>query len=285
MRARDCPFCELVVSILEKGTKTWQNATPPDSTEKIVIQWNFSGFHAKQFILGAYVCMSTDLLYESIHCARAKFDEFIDFDGVRQWISACNQKHGKHGGGCLPTPFNLAILPKTGKRQLDFRVIDIDNMCIAYAPQRCRYIALSYVWGTRKKSRLVLTSHNEETLMEPGALISARASIPNTILDAMTVVHKLQERYLWVDSLCLFQDDAGELEECVAIMDLFYEMSILTIVAADGEDSWAGLRGVEPTPRQLNRTVREIVPGLNMAIILDMDILLRRSTYSTRAWT
>jgi hypothetical protein len=158
-------------------------------------------------------------------------------------------------------------------------------MCIVYAPLRCRYLALSYVWGVRKEVRLVLTSHNEETLMQPGALSNAQISIPNTIMDAISVVRKLRERYLWVDSLCLVQDDVGELHACVSLMDLFYEMAILTIVAADGGDAWAGLQGVEPTPRRMNRRVREISPGLNMTTMRDMDGMLRRSAYSTRAWT
>ena len=286
IRARNCPFCELVASICSrKGSASWDTFTPPDDSEEVVVQWRKNGFSTQFFPIECYVCISGDLLDKDPYCVRATFDEFIDFDSVNRWISKCNQEHRGYGGACCPTPFNLAILPRAGKRQLDFRVIDVNTMCIVYAPLRCRYIALSYIWGTRKKSRLVLTSHNEETLMQPGALAKARGSIPNTILDAITVARKLRERYLWVDSLCLVQDDAGELQECVAIMDLFYEMAILTIVAADGEDAWAGLQGVALTPRRMNRRVREIAPDLNMTTIMDMDVLLRRSTYSTRAWT
>lgn len=235
--------------------------------------------------MGSSVCIVGDLVGEHAYCARATFDEFIDFDGVRRWISTCDQKHGEYGSNCRPTLFNPAVLPKIGKRQVDLKVIDVDNMCVVYTPLRCKYIALSYVWGTNRRTRLVLTTHNEETLMQPGALANARNSIPNTILDAITVVRRLGERYLWVDSLCLVQDDAGELEECVAIMDLFYEMACLTIVAADGEDAWSAIQGVAPTPRRTNRRVREIAPGLNMTTTMDMDNLLRRSAYSTRAWT
>lgn len=285
MRARNCPFCELVASICTKGRASWHTLTPPDDSKEVVVRLNSGCFVADYFPVGSCVCISGDLVDRNTYCARATFDEFIDFDDVRRWISTCDQEHGGYGSECCPTPFNPAILPRTGKQQLDFRVVDVDTMCIVYAPLRCRYIALSYVWGTRKKSRLVLTSHNEETLMQPGALANARVLIPNTILDAITVVRKLRERYLWVDSLCLVQDDAGELQECVAIMDLFYEMAILTVVAAGGEDAWAGLQGVAPTPRRMNRHVREIAPGLNMTTMMDMDTLLRRSTYSTRAWT
>jgi hypothetical protein len=66
-------------------------------------------------------------------------------------------------------------------------------------------------------------------------------------------------------------------------MDLFYEMAMLTIVAASG-DAWSGLPGVEPTPRGINRVVRDIIPGLKMTTIVEMDTPLRRSV-SSRAWT
>jgi hypothetical protein len=66
--------------------------------------------------------------------------------------------------------FNHAILPGSGKRQLDFRLIDAEAMCVVYAPYRCRYITLNHVWGSRNKSRLALTSDDKEALMEPGAL-------------------------------------------------------------------------------------------------------------------
>lgn len=286
MRTRNCPFCDLISSQCKRGTASWDIFMPPDDSKEIVVQVTPCGFTASTIPAGCFVCISGHHTHDSLlYCVKEDFDEFIDFRQVRRWISACDQSHGGVGGPCCPTLFSPAMLPRTGGRQLDFRLIDVEKMCIIYAPLQCRYIALSYIWGSREKSRLFLTTRNEDTLMQPGALANARESIPNTILDAISVVDKLQERYLWVDSLCLLQDDADELQECVAMMDLFYEVAILTIVAADGEDAWIGLRGVEPTPRQMRRPIREIVPGLNMTTFTDLDILLRRSTYSTRAWT
>ncbi|KAH7317254.1 hypothetical protein BKA65DRAFT_363504, partial [Rhexocercosporidium sp. MPI-PUGE-AT-0058] len=129
--------------------------------------------------------------------------EWIDLDDVHRWISTCEKEHGGRGNlQCSPAMFNPAVLPRNSMRQLDFRLIDVEAMCIVYVPRQCRYIALSYVWGRRNQSRLVLTSDNEEDLLEPGtlALSETQASIPRTILDAMSVVRKLGESYLWVDS-------------------------------------------------------------------------------------
>jgi hypothetical protein len=253
------------------------------------VTWLFDGFTASgQSPIGSYVCMAGQLDQNKPYCARLQFPEWIDFDDVRRWILTCEENHPTtEFPECRPATFNPSVLPRNSRRQLDFRLIDVDSMCIVYAPRQCRYIALSYVWGQRNNRRLVLTSDNEEALMEQGGLAreETRTSIPNTILDAMSVVRKLGERYLWVDSLCLLQDEANELQDCVAIMDLFYEMAVLTIVAASGEDAWSGLPGVSPTPRRLSRLVREIKPGLKMTTIMDVETLLRRTIYSSRAWT
>jgi hypothetical protein len=98
--------------------------------------------------------------------------------------------------------------------------------------------------------------------MHPGALFEAQASIPNTILDVMTVARMLQERYLWVDSLCLLQDDSERITGMYSNMDLFYELAVFTIVATSGADAHFGLPGVEPRPRQVSRFVEEVLPGL-----------------------
>jgi hypothetical protein len=110
--------------------------------------------------------------------------------------------------------------------------------------------------------------------------------ISNTIRDAITVVSKLGERYMWVENLCLLQDDEWEMRECVAHMDVFYEMATFTIIAAGSEDAFAGLEGVPPTRRlTLTSPVKEIVPGLRMTAIVDVDTLLQVSVYNNRAWT
>ncbi|KAE9379659.1 HET-domain-containing protein [Stipitochalara longipes BDJ] len=292
LRMRSCPFCQLVAPMCSRASKSWHPVMPPDDSEEVVVKWDdYRGIFFSSHIqtssrdVVSCICLAGTLQGRFPYCAREIFDEFIDFDDVRRWISKCDGDHTGSNYSCLPVPFNPAILPRIGKRQLDFRVIDVEEMCVVYAKPKCRYLALSYVWGARKQSRLALTSHNEDNLMRPGALTDNQGLIPNTIWDSMSVVRRLGERYLWVDSLCLVQDDAVELQECVAIMDLFYEMAILTIVAGDGDDAWAGLQGVEPTPRKINRPVRKIVPGLKMTTMKEMDSLLRRSTYSTRAWT
>lgn len=82
------------------------------------------------------------------------------------------------------------------------------------APPNCRYMALSYVWGDPKEmgSRrwLMKTAHVNESQLHNGLDLDL---LPKTITDAMALVSKIGERYLWVDALCIVQDDFKELAE------------------------------------------------------------------------
>jgi hypothetical protein len=288
VRRRSCPFCELVTSTCSGSRFSWDKPTPPNDSVSIDLRWGNYGFATNQSPLGSYICIASQDPETERYYARARLPEWIDFDDVLGWISSCEQDHPRNGDyECSPGAYNLAVLPRNNRRQLDFRLIDVESLCIVYAPRECKYVALSYVWGQSKKKRLVLTSKNEEALMEPRALddVQTRGSIPNTIWDAMSVVRKLGERYLWVDSLCLLQDDRDELQDCVSIMDLFYDMALLTIVAGSGEDAWSGLPGVAPTARGIKPFIRFIKHGLTMTSIMGVDLLLRQSVYSSRAWT
>jgi hypothetical protein len=81
--------------------------------------------------------------------------------------------------------------------------------------------------------------------MEENSLRDPRwnSTIPRTILDAMRLVESLGERYLWVDLLCIIQDDEVFKHEEVNDMDSIYANACGTIVAAQGKNSNFGLRG------------------------------------------
>ncbi|KAF2669396.1 HET-domain-containing protein [Microthyrium microscopicum] len=212
------------------------------------------------------------------------FYKWVDFRDVSRWLRTCEAEH--ISSECMPPREHSTRRPHI--QDIAFRFIDVEAMCIVEVNPmdvpRLAYLALSYVWGSHNSSRLLLEKSNAGQLMTPGALATCRGFIPPTVQDAMSVVHQLGERYLWVDSLCLVQDDEDELQRCCENMDYYYERSILTIVAATG-DAYSGLPGVFPTPRDHKRLTREVAPGLHLTTIVDMQTLLRRSAYSKRAWT
>jgi len=211
---------------------------------------------------------------------RPRLDAVLDFSMVSRWIRHCEESHGS--SKCrLPIDGSIAEL-FAGLGVLRF--VDVLDGCIFethdHVPQ---YVALSYVWGAVSNFRL--TKSNNPNLLIPGAIHRVWAVIPATIKDAITLCQKLDMRYLWVDSLCLLQNDEGDVRRGVAVMDHIYERAWLTVIAACGHDANAGLPGVRAGTRAEQANAREVYPGLLIGAYTSPEHLVLSSVYNTRAWT
>jgi hypothetical protein len=122
--------------------------------------------------------------------------------------------------------------------------IDVIDNCLYKSDIREPFLALSYVWGP-SAAKLQLTLKNAATLHIPGAFQKLRSQIPCTIYDSMLLTRGLGFRYLWVDQLCIVQDDPGDVSRLISQMVTIYESASITIVAADGLDSNHGLGGLQ----------------------------------------
>ncbi|CAI6096098.1 unnamed protein product [Clonostachys chloroleuca] len=111
-------------------------------------------------------------------------------------------------------------------------------MCIIDVSSRDHYpqfATLSYVWG--REPFLRLSRDNLKHLMAPGSL--DKTPPPLTIRDALQICRGLQIQFIWVDSLCIIQDDKSDMIEIVDSMDSIYRQSVITIVAASGANAHA----------------------------------------------
>ena len=95
-------------------------------------------------------------------------------------------------------------------------------------------MTLSHCWGTSR--RLMAT---KETLkdLQGGVAVS---SLPETFRDAIVITRRLGIRYLWIDYLCIIQDDPQDWEREASKMADVYRNSYLTISAAASADSSSG---------------------------------------------
>ena len=165
-----------------------------------------------------------------------------------------------------------------------FRLIDVWNECIFETRDLVPpYLALSYVWGT--VSNIRLTKANRLKALRPGALSVYEVDLPATIRDAMTLFRGLDWKYLWVDSLCLLQNDPEDLECGVGVIDYIYEKAWLTVIAACGYDANAGLPGIKPGSRAEQPLARKVYPGIFIGAYISLEHLLLTSVNNTRAWT
>ncbi|KAI8682414.1 HET domain-containing protein [Fusarium sp. Ph1] len=119
----------------------------------------------------------------------------------------------------------------------------------------------------------------------PGSLNKVSDRLPATIRDAIAVVQRLGCRYLWIDALCLMQNDADDLDQGVDAMDLIYERAWLTIVAACGRDANARLPGAQDGTRKPSINTHHVTSGITMGVVVGLDDRLGHSIYDTRGWT
>ncbi|KAK5686529.1 hypothetical protein LTS10_002649 [Elasticomyces elasticus] len=93
-----------------------------------------------------------------------------------------------------------------------------------------KYVALSYCWGNSGNLRTL--SNNIESHKQG----IDRSKIPRTIQDATRLTRRLGVRYLWVDALCIVQNDPDDWTTEAARMANVYEGAHLVIAATSSPD-------------------------------------------------
>jgi hypothetical protein len=98
----------------------------------------------------------------------------------------------------------------------------------------------------------------------------------------MIVTKELHIRYLWVDALCIVQDDLSEKYTQMAIMAQIYLHAAVCLVAAAGSDANAGLPGVSTGRSLWHQSATEVSSSLWIGKRMpDMALLLDESQWMT----
>jgi hypothetical protein len=182
---------------------------------------------------------------------RSAAGQQVDTAVLKWWLNDCDQNHSETCNSCYRG--NAANARYVADVPLVF--IDVVDHRLVPATSAAKYFALSYVWGTVDMSQTLL--ENYESRRQMGGL---PARLPKTISDAIALVRALGERYLWVDALCITQDDAEHKARDMAHMDVVYNKAFATVVAIHGASADAGLPGARPgarPPRRIETLVVE----------------------------
>jgi hypothetical protein len=108
---------------------------------------------------------------------------------------------------------------------------------IETADSRGKYVALSYCWGSVSESILETATSTIQSFKKEIPL----GQMPKTIKDAVAITKRLGFRYLWVDRLCIIQDNKSDWESEAEKMARIYESAVCTIAAVGAKDSSEGL--------------------------------------------
>ncbi|KAI1378636.1 hypothetical protein F4677DRAFT_465767 [Hypoxylon crocopeplum] len=165
----------------------------------------------------------------------------------------------------------------------DFRVVDTLEGRIIKVSSMVRYVALSYVWGNSEvdRGRFQLMRNSIHDVERQGKLWDL--NLPPIISDAIRLCIDLGERYLWVDRICIVQDDPKSKHSQITAMDTIYQNATFTIVALADPIYSIGLPGVSSRPRPkypLNNSVVE-----KKQLVSDIAALIENSRWNSRGWT
>ncbi|RYP74879.1 hypothetical protein DL771_002800 [Monosporascus sp. 5C6A] len=153
------------------------------------------------------------------------------FERVSNWLSFCLD----HDEGCkvADSVFKPRRLLSVGSSE------EPHNMHLFEPDRSVTYACLSYCWGTDLDGVLKTTKGNL-----PAHLARIEFdSLPKTIADAVTVCRELKIPNLWVDSLCIIQDDQADwVRESSQMLDI-YTKSYLTIYAKEPSSCKSGFLG------------------------------------------
>jgi Heterokaryon incompatibility protein (HET) len=149
------------------------------------------------------------------------------FQLLREWLQNCNQSHNCNRqieSQNWPTRLIFVGGPDPNKLILQEQVSGKD------------YLVLSHCWGRptdEEKKRFCTTPENYRDRKEGFSY----NDLPKTFQDAVRVTRELGKDYLWIDSLCIIQEDKEDWKREAKRMEHVFASAYCTI-AASSASNW-----------------------------------------------
>jgi hypothetical protein len=153
----------------------------------------------------------------------------------RKYHEKCREIYEQNCREC-PSPRRLIEVGAIGDSTV--------RLVLPFSEKAVGFAAASYVWGSGVRSYCT-TRDNLQQRERDGIQVS---TLPRTIRDFIDVSRRLGLVYLWVDALCITQDDEEEKDEQCGLMKLFYLKSEVVLFAAMAHHSDQGFL---PDPRTI----------------------------------
>ncbi|KAG8527392.1 uncharacterized protein KY384_007544 [Bacidia gigantensis] len=316
-RRRNCALCEAVISVSQRIFTDEQLRGDDDTMVKSAtcrLSWNphryreggKSGYSRVEIMMDVNSGPPTGPVRSRHHCSvanafqiymakrepnqrpgersttslqpRIRKDTY-DPNLVNDWLGMCEQKHGD-----LCIAQSVRAISK-------LRLVDVKNMSVVqFSHVIPPYVSLSWVWG-KVKAEDGLTDFNSSEASTRGFL--NQVELPTAVGDAIMLLISLGERYLWVDFLCIIQDNANDKQTYIPQMGAIYSLARFTLIADGDLGAQGGLPGVRPGTRTVTGMKKQHfidIDGLLVVSCLEPEIRgFRRSEnrppWGTRAWT
>lgn len=216
---------------------------------------------------------------------------------AREWLRDCLENHT----ACRTALSRHRFSDTDETTQLPARVIDVGSapdfrpFLVETQGKLGRYVALSYCWEPldAENPRITLLRENKEALKKDLPL----DGLPPTIQDSIDFTRRLGLQYVWIDRLCIVQNDPDDWAVQANLMCNIYEGALVTLVAMASETTEHGLyfpRVLRPSVRipcatkeRTIGTMNVTYPGNNGAVIIGRTFSkeVRNSRWASRGWT
>jgi len=197
---------------------------------------------------------------------------------ARGWLESCLSRHSQSSGSrqlWMPTRL-LKVSEVSGVRRL--------QLCQSEPGTVKPYAALTYCWGGPQRVRALRNNIHQHLVEIP------IQDLPKTLRDAVDVTAGLGMAFLWVDSLCIIQDDDDNKNREIANMSRVYTNAAVVIGAARAKTAEEGFLGPRMPPRSGGQEwafqMRYRCPdGQEGCVVLDPICLAPKEPIHERAWT
>ncbi|KAF7517859.1 hypothetical protein G7054_g13668 [Neopestalotiopsis clavispora] len=207
-------------------------------------------------------------------------------ESIKQWLLNCQLDHH--------------ICKSRLQEYTPNRVLDVKNDVLRLVTEKTSgrgYAALSYCWGsipTGKNGFLTVKSN-----IGPRMLGFSLGELPNTLQDAIQTARALGIDYIWIDAICIVQDDPKDWAKEAPLMAEIYGNAAITIAATTSGSSFDGFLRRNPSYRWGSKIVLKELQSYRSDIMseetgviylrypLETSIRkhLRYCHWATRGWT
>ncbi|KAF3071705.1 hypothetical protein CFAM422_006280 [Trichoderma lentiforme] len=168
-------------------------------------------------------------------------------DQAAKWLTECRTSHGEcRVSDAEFVPNRLLYL---GDSRTDGNILELVEK-----PAPVPYAALSHRWTKETPSKSLLTS-NYLDRKQHGMPI---ANLPRMMQDVVLVLRRLGIEYIWIDCLCIIQDDKDDWKREAALMASIYTNAELTVAASWCDQPDQSLFRDHSTPQEISVDVAQI---------------------------
>jgi Heterokaryon incompatibility protein (HET) len=151
------------------------------------------------------------------------------------WIAMCEMFHQS----CQMNPVDS----RPPSRLLSIGEIEDEHLRLIEPGDHVAWVCLTHRWGGKVPACLTMRSNYQEQLD-----CIAWEKLPRTFQDAVSFTRRLGHQYIWIDTICIVQDDDEDWRRESSRMADYYSGAVLTIAATNSLDCDSGLFNQVPVP-------------------------------------